>query len=134
MIETASPLVACELHKRHSPANLTVELHHVTPVGWQLTWRPPVAPYPGNDPNGRGPLWDSRTVAICPTGHRNTHAWIVKLMHALAGGEDPQVAFKAAAGSTGGVQARWALEALVRFKQYGGTLAQLVAAHEWGQI
>jgi len=134
MIEAASPLVACELKMRHQPKNLTVELHHVIPVGWQLTWAPQIAPYPGQDQAGRGMLWDCRTIPVCPTHHRNTHFWIVKLMHALAGGEDPQAAFAAAEGPRGGGQAKWGLEALLRFKAVGGSLQQLVAAHEFGQM
>lgn len=124
---------ACELHKAHSPANLTVEVHHVIPVAWQLFWQPQVAPYPGKDPDGRGELWDARTVSCCPTGHRNVHTWIVALMHALTG-EDPaqaRVALKGA--SRAGVQLDWAYQALVRFKAVEGSLQALIAAHEYGE-
>ncbi len=127
--QSDSPLVKCELHKEHSPANLTVELHHVIPVAFQLTWQPQIAPYPGMDPAGRGKLWDARTVACCPTGHRNIHAWIVRLMHAVTG-EDPLQAEAAVKGH--GDQYDWACQALLRFKEPGGSLQELVAAHEWG--
>lgn len=129
-METDSPLVACELHKSHSPGNLTVELHHVIPVAWQLIpWKPAVPPYPGRDIDGRGMLWDARMVACCPTGHRNIHAFIVRLMHAVTG-EDPLQAESVVKGR--GVQFDWACQALLRFKEAGGSLQTLVAAHQWG--
>jgi hypothetical protein len=124
-----APAVVCELHKSHSPANLTVELHHVVPVAWQLMWQPAVAPFPGRDPDGRGMLWDARTVACCPTGHRNVHHWIVALMHAVTG-EDPLQAEHVVRGRRD--QYDWACQALLRFKEAGGSLQALVAAHEWG--
>lgn len=135
----ASVLEVCEIHKSHTPANLTVEVHHVIPVAWQLTWGPVVPPFPGNDPDGRGELWDARTVPLCPTGHRNVHAWITRFMHALApgggaaGSTDPAAAYKAAKGGSGLQQAQWAYQALVRFTAVGGSLQQLVAAGEWGE-
>jgi hypothetical protein len=129
--ETASPLAACELHRLHTPKPLTVELHHVIPVAWQLHWQPAVAPYPGKDPDGRGLLWDARTVSCCPTGHRNVHAWIVKLMHAMAG-EDIQTAIDAMTPPGRGSQFTTATLALYRYQQYGGRLQDLIAAREWG--
>jgi hypothetical protein len=129
-VDATSPLVACELHKLHAPRNLTVELHHIVPVAWQLAWQPAVAPYPGRDRDGRGMLWDARTIACCPTGHRNTHAWIVRMMHALSGSDDPLTAKLAV--SPRGTQGAQAYLALCRFTQYGGRLQQLVAAHQWG--
>jgi hypothetical protein len=123
----------CELHSSHYPEPLEVEQHHVIPVSWQqIEWQPETPPYPGTDPDGRGPVWDSRRIPVPPTCHRNVHHWIVLLMHALTG-EDPQQAFAAVKGEKGGTQAHWALEALVRFKEAGGTLQQLVAAKEWGE-
>lgn len=129
--------VGCQIHKEHSPANLTAELHHAIPVAWQLHWQPTVAPFPGRDPDGRGELWDARTVTICPTGHRNVHRWIVELMHACTG-ENPMqaaIAVKALYHRTArGPQFDWAVQALVRFKEAGGSLQVLIAAGEWGQI
>jgi hypothetical protein len=127
-----SALPVCELHKTHSPANLTVELHHVIPVAWQLLWQPAVAPFPGRDPDGRGELWDARTVGCCPTGHRNIHHWIVALMKALPGGSETPEAAKMVLGGNTGVQGTWAYRALFRFKEASGSLQELVAAHEWG--
>lgn len=121
----------CSLHKAHYPTPLTVEDHHVVPVAWQQTWQPAVAPYPGIDPDGRGKLWDARTIPVAPTCHRNVHAWIVRLMHALVG-EDAHQAFVAVKGGPAGTQAHWGLEALLRYQAVGGTLQQLVAAGEWG--
>jgi hypothetical protein len=138
-MESTSPLKTCELHKTHSPANMTLELHHVIPVAWQLAWQPAVAPYPGKDPDGRGELWDARLVPACPTGHRNVHAWIVRMMHMIdalvkAGGvADAEKAFKLVHASARDKQANWALEGLLRFHAAGGSLQQLVAAGEWGE-
>lgn len=126
--------IACQLHKSHSPAPLTVEQHHVVPRGWQHTWQPSTPPFPGKDPEQPGAvLWDARTIPVPPTCHRNVHVWIVRLMHALEGGEDPVQAFAKVKGAAGGTQAKWALEALVRFKEAGGSLQTLVAAREWGE-
>lgn len=61
------------------------ELHHVIPVEWQKFWQPP-EPWPneGVDPFNRVVrLWDARTVALCRTGHGNTHFWLARLMHAM---------------------------------------------------
>jgi hypothetical protein len=133
--------LACKLHKTHSPANLTVEVHHILPVAWQLLWQPLQPwPFPGSDTEGRGNLWDNRTVEACPTGHRNTHAWIVRLMHAV---KDENISdavrtirdriTRAHAEATLGEQYAYAEQALVRFKEVGGSLAELVAAREWGE-
>lgn len=123
--------MSCLLHKVHLPSNLTVEQHHIIPVAWQLQpFKPDVPMFPGPDPDGRGMLWDNRTVELCPTGHRNVHYWLVKLMHGLSGSEDPLVAYKAVKGR--GVQFSTAYLALCRYKEAGGSLQALVAAHEWG--
>jgi hypothetical protein len=112
-------------------ALLTLEVHHIVPVAWQLSWQPAIAPYPGRDPEGRGELWDARTIACCPTGHRNVHHWIVALMHALTG-EEPVQAAHAVEAEHGGTQFSWAVQALSRFKGVGGSLQALIAAGEWG--
>lgn len=123
----------CELHKTHRPPNLTVEVHHIIPVAWQLFWQPQVAPYPGKDPDGRGNLWDARTVTCCPTGHRNIHFWIVKLMHAVKPGGTAIYAAYAVNGPKANVQYEWACEALQRYEEAGGSLQKLVEAGEWGE-
>lgn len=137
MMDTASPLEACALHRHHgTPVPLTVEKHHIVPRSWDRIYIPPVAPYPGRDPEGGPPLWDARTIPLCPSSHRNIHHWIVALMHAVAA-EDPAqalAAVKAANMLARGPQLAVALEALTRFKAAGGSLQQLVAAGEWGQI
>lgn len=133
-METAAPIIACEIHKTHSPANLTIEYHHVIPVGWQqITWQPAEPPSPGVDPDGRGALWDDRRIPLCPTGHRNVHTWIVRIMHQLQGGEDLAGAYQRAHGGAGLAQAQWGYQALVRFTAVGGKLQDLIAAHQWGQ-
>ena len=111
-------LTGCTLGKFHRPVPLTVELHHLIPVGWQKTWQPATAPYPGTDPDGRGKLWDARTVALCPTHHRNVHWWIVRLMHGA----------KPSRSSECGV----AQLALQHFTDAGGDLDALRKAGEWG--
>ena len=113
----------CELHKLHVPHTLTMEFHHLIPVAWQLFWQPTEEPHPGDDPNGRGHLWDDRGAWLCPTGHRNVHHLIVAAMHdnahALHGHGHEQD------------MARLALE---RFADVGGDLEALVHAGKWGQI
>jgi hypothetical protein len=128
--------LACALPGRHSPRNLTVELHHIIPVAWQQFFVPPVAPYPGQDPNGRGPLWDARTIALCPTSHRNTHFWIVRLMHAIAAGAPDAMAAWQTLSSRDRrhPEASTAFDALDRFATSGGSLLALTAAGEWGQV
>lgn len=113
--------LACSLGHEHRPRNLTVELHHVVPVGWQKTWQPQSAPYPGYDHDGRGKLWDARTVALCPTSHRNTHAWIVRLMR----GAKPDKRSN---------ECGIALLALEHFTDAGGDLDVLRKAGEWGAV
>jgi hypothetical protein len=131
------PAIPCELHKRHEPSHDTTELHHLVPVAWQQLWQPPKPwPFPGTDPDGRGPLWDARTVKACPTGHRNIHAWIVRLMK-VCRTEGAQETVTAALNlyrpMPGGVEFDQATLALVHWKEGGGSLQQLVAAGEWGE-
>lgn len=128
----------CALHSSHSPEPLTIEQHHVCPVGWQHTWQPAVAPFPGRDPDGRGELWDDRTIPVAPTCHKDIHFWIVALMHAIEaqGGENidaAAAAVRSADSRARGPQFEWALEALRRFQAVGGLLQDLVAAKEWGE-
>lgn len=129
------PLV-CALHKRHWPSHLTTEFHHVVPVAWQLMWQPALPwPFPGRDPDGRGQLWDDRGLLICPTGHRNVHAWIVLLMHA-ARSEDPAQAIelvRSERAAARGIEFETATMALTRWKEGGGELQALVHAGEWGE-
>jgi hypothetical protein len=137
MLELPATTHPCFLHKTHRPGNLTVEFHHVIPVAWQL--RTPVAapPFPGPDTENRGMLWDDRGTWCCPTGHRNVHTWIVRMMRFLAAAgdvEDPEYAYKGVKPSgKPPVELTVALEALQRFAPYGDLLA-LTAAGEWGQV
>jgi hypothetical protein len=116
--------MACELHRIHRPRALTVELHHVLPQAWQHYWTPgPKLPAPNR-------LFDPRTVALCPTSHRNVHYWIVKLMRAAVS-EDPLDAKK----SLGGLSREQAIayDALTRWREAGGSLAGLRAAGLFGE-
>jgi hypothetical protein len=123
--------VPCILHTAHRPANLTIELHHVIPVAWQLFWQPVTPPFPGPDTEGRGMLWDNRVVACCPTGHRNAHYYIVKIMHAVT--SDDVTAAIEAARLRPSLTTGWAGQALRRFKEVGGSVKALHDAHMWGQ-
>lgn len=125
---TTSP---CALHPTHSPTNLTVELHHVVPQAWQHVWQPALAKL---DTNG---LWDPRTVAICPTGHRNVHALIVRLMKMAASTQDEKVflAQTAPGDRPRGHHQEFetALLALERWYAEDGKLLDLTAAGQWGE-
>lgn len=129
----------CALHKRHAPVNLSTEFHHVVPVAWQLMWQPAQPwPFPGNDPDGRGKLWDDRGVTICPTGHRNVHVWIVRLMHTVPSvGENIPAAENAVRKLFGlsahGIEYETATLALTRWQEAGGSLTALANAGEWGE-
>jgi hypothetical protein len=135
----AVPELPCVLHRTHSPVHRTVELHHVIPVAWQLLMQPASKPWPneGRDPDGRGLLFDARGVQCCPTGHRNVHLWLTRLMHAMVGnGEDPQracVVVRAQFGAAAhGLEFDTALLAMTRWKEAGLSLQQLVQFGEWG--
>jgi hypothetical protein len=137
VIEMDSLLVSgtCELHKIHAPKNLTVEFHHIIPVAWQLSTTVAHPPYPGQDPDGRGVLWDNRTMCLCPTGHRNVHNWIVQMMHAAvaADSDDPLVAYKDVKKRLSR-ELQVAYDALTRYtSESSSSLLALAAAGEWGQ-
>lgn len=71
---------ACSLHRFHRPAPDQVnEFHHIIPQAWQHFWKPPATIFAVLDRSNPG-LFDARTVAICPTGHRRVHYWIVQMM------------------------------------------------------
>lgn len=112
----------CEAHKRHSPGNRTVELHHIVPQAWQQFWQP-TSPSEGAVP-GRGDsgnLWDARTTVLCPTGHRNVHWYLVLLMRGMSprrGG--------------GSAEARIAQLAMERWQHNGGDLEALRKARLFG--
>ena len=131
--------MTCSLIGRHSPAPLTTEAHHVIPVAWQLFWQPATAPFPGKDPDGRGMLWDSRTVDLCPTHHRNVHALIVVMMRQVAAASEDAVPVAPFPGLTGrtvrshGRELEIARTGLQRVLDVGGSLLALTGAGEWGE-
>lgn len=107
------------------------------PVAWQLCTSVAAPPFPGPDTNGRGMLWDTRGVSLCPTGHRNVHYWIVRLMRAAAAADssDPAVAIKAVKPSRPPLEFAVACDALTRYAaESGASLLALTAAGEWGQV
>jgi len=128
----------CEAHKRHYPRNLTVEGHHIIPQAFQHTYPSPLSPDPnaarGKGPDGR-PLWDMRLAWLCPTGHRNTHAWIVLMMRAQAAArsDDPAVGYRAVKPRRAPAELAVAYLALTRFTAAGGSLLALTAAGQWGE-
>ena len=136
MTSEAATQQACSLHKTHQPKPLVIEWHHLIPVGWQLHTaciQPP--PSPGEDPDGRGMLWDNRGIWACPTGHRNIHAWIVALMHKQAElGTGPQAAYDAIKPRIPPAELPVALEALTRWQtETGLPFLDLTVIGEWGQ-
>jgi hypothetical protein len=122
---------SCSLHVTHSPVNLTVEDHHIIPQAWQKFWWPQS---PGTGWQKPGDLWDVRTAPCCPTGHRNVHALLVEIMHALAseGTEDIIAAIKAS-GVRQTTQRAMAVLALERWQAARGHLLDLTGHHEWGE-
>lgn len=124
----------CVLHRVHRPKALTVELHHVIPQAWQQVFTTPHVDdgaslaqdhsltdwVPGHGDQGRM-LWDARTVALCPTGHRNVHHHLVLAMR----GVTPR--------RVRGKEHALALLAMERFTAAGGDLAVLRAHGLFGQ-
>lgn len=142
--DTTAELVAdaaghpCAVHNTHTPTSITSDWHHVIPVGFQTHTTPPIPPpYPGNDPEGRGLLWDARGIWVCPTGHRNTHWWLVALMHALnaAGNDNVTAAVLAVKPRRPPADFNIALSALTRYQAEApdASLLALTQAGEWGQ-
>lgn len=62
----------CSFHREHDPRPAYLEAHHVIPQAWQALWRPATARAAG--------LWDPRTVAVCATGHRNIHFYLMRIV------------------------------------------------------
>lgn len=111
----------CTLHRVHAPKLVaSTELHHVVPQAWQ------------HHVLLSDKLYDPRTVAICPTGHRNVHAHIVTMMKALeaAGSNDPLVAWKALGRRT--AEAKCAYEALTRYSTAARPLLELCSLKLYG--
>lgn len=125
----------CQLHRSHRPDPLYVEQHHVVPRAWQQFWQPAVAPFPGTYAGQK--LWDDRTVNICRTGHGNVHYWIVRLTRNWVPGDMGATiagAKHSAPERPGPADFATALQALERYMHVGGSINDLVAASEWGQI
>lgn len=114
--------MACTFTKSHTPAAPASDHHHVIPRAWQVFYRPP----PVTGPNGAtmtlgaGPLWDNRTVEVCPNHHRLVHEAIVDLMRQRA-------------TSARGIVLLTAQLALDRFTQAGGDLDALRASGHFGE-
>lgn len=108
---------SCVAHKVHYPRSVAQELHHVVPQAWQVFWKPSTWTTKG--------LWHPETVALCPTGHRNVHHYIVAKMKAIAGQEHIKVPHSK--------EAEIAQEALSIWIAAGGSLMDLVRAGQWGQ-
>ncbi len=123
----------CVVHVTHGPKNLTVEWHHLVPVAWQLAIPFPAnPPSPGPDTSGRGNLWDNRGIWICPTGHRNVHYWIVRMMRAIntSKQDNPAAALKSLGSRT--AEVKQAYVALTRMLPFG-SLYTLTTEGKWGE-
>jgi hypothetical protein len=83
-------MALCAAHKYHWPKPLTVEEHHIIPQAWQEHFAeggqrvilPSMVPDEelGNYGWTASHLWHKETVTLCPTGHRNVHYYLVRLM------------------------------------------------------
>ena len=104
---------SCEAHVFHRPKPAWLEYHHIIPQSWQLyLW---------------GSVKDKRTVALCRTGHGNTHWNIVRLMKAKAGLVHPYSQLYA------GADLRIARMALERVEEAEpGAIGRLIATQRWG--
>lgn len=146
-------MAVCSIHRYHWPKALTDESHHVIPQAWQRFAEASRAGAPlqtaaqlALDASSYA-LWDRETVELCPTGHRNVHAWIVRLMKATPVAPSPElvdfadnpVAAKLAVFGLRRLtrEQTIAYEALTRFASSarpGGTgLEDLRIAKLWGQ-
>lgn len=143
----------CAAHKIHVPRTLTTEMHHVIPQAWQAFWAPasawwPAAGQPAHPGEAwmsnhmhdrvRPPVWDPRTIELCPTGHRNVHFYIVRLMHA-ATDESVEQAVKnylhidLRRRPPRAAEFGIAKLALQRWVAAGGSIGVLQANGQWGQ-
>jgi hypothetical protein len=112
--------MGCSLRKLHVPAAPATDSHHVIPQAWQHFYvpRPELAA-------ANGPVWDTRTVEVCPNCHRRVHEEIVALMRA-GRTDDPLEAKLRAFGNRRMSRERTvALQALTRFAEAGGSLMAL---------
>jgi hypothetical protein len=66
----------CAIHANHAPVAHTVEAHHIIPQSWQHAW----VPVGEKVVDG---LWYPETRPLCPSGHRDVHLIIDRLMHLL---------------------------------------------------
>jgi hypothetical protein len=129
----AGVTLTCTLHRVHRPKPLTIEQHHIIPQAWQkfdpdrvtsLGLSTEYSAVLAVDQSAK--LWDPRTVALCPSSHRNVHYWIVALMKAGRGTDDPLVAKKALVGNRALTREQaMAYDALTRFRATGRSLADL---------
>lgn len=126
----------CEVHIDHSPRTTFQEIHHIIPRAWQAFWQPEMPPHPGRADGQQ--LWDSRTIAVCRTGHGNIHFWIVAMMKVykpeltvLEVATKVRVQYAAHVGHN---DYAWAIQALERYQRVGGDLAALIHAGQYGAI
>jgi hypothetical protein len=110
----------CSLRKFHVPKAPATDSHHIVCQAWQHFYVPS-----GVKENVTTGLWDNRTVEVCPNCHRRVHEAIVAMMKASTV-EAPIYARRAAFGNRRLTREQTvAYEALVRFKQAGGSLNEL---------
>lgn len=113
--------VPCSLHRSHQPRPVVIELHHLLPRAWEHAFPSPTTlpagAVPGHDADG--PLWDVRTVALCPTAHRNVHAALVAMVRGRPHVGSPR-------------ERKVARLALSRAAEAGITIPMLLAAKQYG--
>lgn len=111
---------ACQAHESHRPRPHVNEFHHVVPRAWQAFWQPP---------NAR-PLWAPHTVPLCPSGHRNVHWWLVRMMGVVINNDITEAAQEARRGVRGGPTSEQviAVDGMRAFHEAGGDLQALKAA------
>lgn len=131
--------LACEAHRYHWPQPISTERHHVIPRAWQAYFHPESGGARTTASQARMlaatgavALWDPRVTVLCPTGHRNVHRMIVRLMKTDTG-EDFRRARDMVFGSRLSAEEGIALETLIRFQAAGGSLDVMRIAGLFGE-
>ena len=113
-------MTPCSIHKFHAPRPLTVEAHHIVPQAWQHS-------------DGTVRLWAPKVVYLCPTGHRNVHDCIVRMMKWMEASKQysPIVAYRALKFRSR--EAKIALDGLQQWIASGRTIEYLLSVKQYGQ-
>jgi hypothetical protein len=120
--------MSCTLRRFHRPRVPGSDHHHIVPQAWQRFWAPRPELLTAN-----GPLWDRRTIEVCPNCHRTIHEWIVVLMRAGTTDDPLEAKLRAFGNRRLSREQGIALEALTRFVEPGGSLTLLRAKRLFGE-